>query len=78
MDKDKAYLKLKELVEKYINNCEKKNRLLSVLSNKQYMPPVRGVIDDILKQSNQISKEDMDLIDDLMYFFGQDAKTEFH
>lgn len=70
MDKDKAYFKLKELVEKYINDFEKREEILRVLKDKQYMPPVRGVIDHILKQSNQITEEDMDLIDDLMYYFG--------
>ncbi len=70
MDKIKAYIELRRLVEKYIQNDGEKKQLLEYLEKIQYMPPVRGVIDDILKQQKSISKEDRDVINYLMHFFG--------
>ena len=70
MEKNKAYFELRRLVEKYVNCDKDKKELLDILNNEQYMPPVRGVIDDIFKSTTEITKEDKEVIDDLMYYFG--------
>lgn len=70
MEKSIAYCELRRLVEKYITHDLKKKELLEILATEQYMPPVRGVIDDIYETSRQISEEDKSLISELMHFFG--------
>jgi len=70
MEKNKAYFELRRLVVKYILSDKEKEKLLNILSDEHYIPPVRGVIDDIFNNSSAITKEDKEIIDDLMYFFG--------
>ena len=70
MEKSIAYCELRRLVVKYITHDQKKKELLEILTTEQYMPPVRGVIDDIYETTNEISEEDKALIDELMYYFG--------
>ena len=60
MKKSDAYKELKKLVGKYICNDDEKKKLLELLDEEKYMPPVRGVMDDILKQSGSVTREDQE------------------
>ena len=70
MENVEAYSELRRLVKKYITSINKKTELLEILMREENPPPVRGIVNDIYEATNEITAEDKDLIDDLMYFFG--------
>ncbi|MCW8901490.1 MAG: hypothetical protein OQK95_12530 [Gammaproteobacteria bacterium] len=67
MDKNSAKDDLIKLVEKYVDE-NKKKEIIQLIDNHCSVP-IRGVFDEIVK-GKIISKDDRDLLDDMMHFFG--------
>ncbi|WPO45593.1 hypothetical protein [Pseudomonas sp. S1Bt23] len=67
-----AHFSLKELIEKYLKGRDPDyERLIEIAEDPSWQVPIRGVLEDIRRFNNvQLTQQELDLIDDLLYMYG--------
>ncbi|AZD58246.1 hypothetical protein C4K18_0242 [Pseudomonas chlororaphis subsp. aurantiaca] len=65
-------LSLKELIEKHLKGRDPDyERLIEIVEDPSRQVPIRGVLEDIRRFNNvQLTQQELDLIDDLLYMYG--------
>jgi hypothetical protein len=59
---------LRYLVDKYVADLDKKSEL-KMLINREGLPPVKGIMSDIVSAGAQVEQTDADLIKDIAFYY---------
>ncbi len=72
MTEDEARLNLENIARKYLQNSPKLDEFINIIRDKNRPGlPVRGIMEEMRKYRDiDYSKEDQDVISELMYLYG--------
>lgn len=68
-NRKQVVVEIRALLERYVQNDEKKCRYLRELDTI-YPPPVRGIFSEMKQDGIEISDGDADLVHDAFFYFG--------